>query len=170
MASGDTLLVFTPHSNQPPASNAATFDTRNGHLVLDFDAGSSATQEDAVFPLVLPSAGAGVGVTVTIVWMATSATGGNVVWEAAWERHHEGTTDLDSTTEFAAGKQAVGAATTGTGSAGKTTYTDITFSTSEMDSIAANESGRLKISRDADHTSDTMTGDAELLRVIVTET
>jgi hypothetical protein len=37
MASGDTLVIFTPLNNEPPSSNYATFDTRNLHTVLDFD-------------------------------------------------------------------------------------------------------------------------------------
>ena len=41
-----------------------------------------------------------------------------------------------------------------------------------MDSLAANESFRLKVTRDADGTTatDDMAGDAELLRVIIKET
>jgi hypothetical protein len=35
MASGDTLAVFFPAMSEPPSSNYATFDTRNGVLVLD---------------------------------------------------------------------------------------------------------------------------------------
>ena len=46
MASGDTLLTFTPASNEPPATVFATLDTRNAHPVLDFD---DAANEDAVF-------------------------------------------------------------------------------------------------------------------------
>ena len=37
MASGDTLNVFTPLQNEPPASIYATLDVRNLHPVLDFD-------------------------------------------------------------------------------------------------------------------------------------
>jgi hypothetical protein len=39
-----------------------------------------------------------------------------------------------------------------------------------MDSLAAGESFRLRIYRDADNGSDTMTNDAELLRIEVRET
>ena len=48
MSSGDTLLIFNPLHNEPPASNPATLDTRNQHPILDFDA---ATNESAVLLL-----------------------------------------------------------------------------------------------------------------------
>ena len=49
MASGDTLLVFTPLHNEPPASNFATLDLRNLHPVLDFDP----TTNESVSPLAI---------------------------------------------------------------------------------------------------------------------
>ena len=167
MASGDTLLVFLPVNNQPPASNSATFDTRNSHLVLDFDA---TTDEEAVFAAVMPRSYGGGGVTATIVWMASTATSGNCVWQAAFERHQDDTDDLD-TDSFAAfqGSGAV-AAPTASGEAG---YDTIAFTNgAQMDSVAVGESFRFKIRRDADDTSatDSMTGDAELLRVEIRET
>jgi hypothetical protein len=99
MASGDTLVVFTPLSNQPPASSYATLDSRNDHPVLDFDA---TADEAAIFGDVMPRSYSGsTGVTVSIYWMATSAVSGDVVWEGSFERHQADTTDLDSD-DFAA--------------------------------------------------------------------
>ena len=46
MASGDTLVVWRPGDNEPPASNYAQIVIRNGHLVLAFD---TTTAESAVF-------------------------------------------------------------------------------------------------------------------------
>lgn len=71
MASGDTLAVFIPQANEPPSSNYATFDTRNGILVLDFD---GTTSESAVFRGILPGNYAGGGLTLVIYWMAGSKT------------------------------------------------------------------------------------------------
>ena len=61
MASGDTLLVFTPLSNEPPAAGFASLDSRNLHPVLDF-----ALSEVGVFSFVVPRHYAGGGLTVYI--------------------------------------------------------------------------------------------------------
>lgn len=164
MASGNYLAVFTPLSNEPPASAFATLDTRNSVPVLDFDA---ATDEEAVFGGVLPANYAGGGLTVTLVWMATSATTGDVVWDAQIEAHADDAFDIDSD-----GFAAVQSVTATTASAsGEQQYSNITFTSgAQMDSLAAGESYRIKVRRDANNGSDTMTGDAELLRVVIKET
>lgn len=167
MASGDTLAVFTPQDNQPPSSSYATFDTRNSVPVLDFD---DTTDESAVFGGVLPSTYDGGGLTVILVWMATSATSGGVSWDASIEAHPDDTFDIDSD-GFAAANNS-GSATTASAS-GEQQYTTITFTDgADMDSLAAGESFRIKITRDANGTSatDDMSGDAELLRVLIKET
>ena len=46
MASGDSLLVFDPLSNRPPAVAYASVDLRNGFVVLDFD---DTSDEKALF-------------------------------------------------------------------------------------------------------------------------
>lgn len=163
MASGDTLLTFTPLANQPPASSYATFDIRNGHVILDFDASAD---EQALFGDVLPRHYAGGGVTVTLVWLATTATSGNVVWSVAIERD-DTATDLDADS-FATANTAT-AATSAT--SGAPTYTTIAFTNgAQMDSLAAGEAFRLRVQRTGTSGSDTMTGDAELLAVEVKET
>ena len=164
MASGDTLCVFTAHSNMPPASNYATLDTRNNHLVLDFD---KATDESAIFGGVLPSRYGGGGLTVTLVWTGTGVTTGDVVWNAAFERIQDETTDLDADS-FAAAQAATG---TTAATDGAPQYTAITFTDgAQMDSLAASEAFRLQITRDANNGSDTMDADAELHRVVIKET
>lgn len=164
MASTDFLAVFKPQDNEPPASNYATLDTRNGVPVLDFDA---TTDESAVFGGVLPNNYDGGGLTITLVWMATSATSGDTIWLAGIERHQDDAFDID-TDGFSAENTATG---TAPNVSGEQQYTDITFTDgADMDSLAAGESFRIKISRDADHGSDNMTGDAELMRVIIKET
>lgn len=167
MASGDTLAVFTALHNQPPTSNFATLDTRNNHPVLDFDA---AADEEAMFGGFLPNNYAGGGLTVTLVWSASSATSGNTVWQVDIERHSDDDVDLDA--DSFGGLNGGGQDLAPSGS-GEVSYDDVTFTDgADMDSLAANEAFRLKVRRDADSTSatDDMAGDAELRKAIVKET
>lgn len=164
MASSDVLAVFGPLSNEPPASNFATLDVRNGHPVLDFDA---ATDESAVFTGILPRNYAGGGLTVNIHWAATSATSGSCRWLAEIEAIASQDIDSDG---FAAAQSNGGSAN---GTSGVETITTITFTDgAQMDSLAAGGAFRLRITRDADGTSgtDDMAGDSELICVEIRET
>jgi hypothetical protein len=162
MASGDSLLVFTPHMNEPPSSNYATFDLRNLHPVLDFD---DTTNEDAVFTGVLPRNYDGGGLTVYIHYAMTSATSGDIDWDAAFERIGDQQQDLDS--DGFASAQSVDN-TTVPGTSGLVDIVSITFTDgAQIDSIAVGESFRIKVTRDA--TSDTATGDAELVALEIKE-
>lgn len=164
MASGDTLLSFGPLTNEPPASAYATLDTRNGHPCLDYDAASA---EGAIFTGILPRNYGGGGVTIKLIWAASSATSGNVVWETALERIGAAQQDIDSD-GFATGQTATGAANA---TSGNTTETEIAHTNgAQMDSVAAGELFRLRVRRLAADGSDTMTGDAELLGVEIKET
>ncbi|WP_455219841.1 hypothetical protein [Kaarinaea lacus] len=164
MASGDTLLIFTPLHNEPPASNPATLDTRNAHPVLDFDA---TTNEDAVFSAVMPRSYAGTtGVTVYLHYAMSSAESGDVDWDVAFERIGDQQQDIDS--DSFASVQSVDN-TTVPGTSGNVDIVSIAFTDgAQMDSVAVGEGFRLKVTRDA--ASDTATGDAELLFVEIKET
>ena len=164
MASGDSLIIFTPLHNEPPSSNAATIDTRNQHAILDFDA---ATDESARFSGVMPRNYGGGGVTVTLVWMASTATTGDTIWDVSWERHADDAFDLD-----ADGFAAVNSVTdTAASASGEVSYPTVTFTDgADMDSVAVGESFRLNVTRDANNASDNMAGDAELLRIEIQET
>ncbi len=164
MTSGDTLLVFTPLANEPPASNPATFDVRNQHPVLDFD---GSTNESAVFSAVMPRSYAGTtGVTVFIHYAMTSATSNDIDWDVAFERIGDQQLDIDGDS-FAAVNSVDG--TTVPGTSGLVDIVNITFTDgADMDSVAVGESFRLKVTRDA--ASDTDTTDAELVKVEIKET
>ncbi len=166
MASGDTLAVFTPYANEPPSANYATLDLRNGHPVLDFD---GSTDEEAVFTGVLPTNYGGSGLDVNIWWAATSATSGNVRWQAAIERIDVSSLDIDS--DGFAAFQSAGGVPPGTN--GQVVKTTVAFTSgAQMDSLAVGEAFRLKIRRDPDGTSgtDDVTTDVELLVVEIQET
>ena len=164
MASGDTLLIFTPLHNEPPASNYATLDTRNSHPCLDFDA---TTNESAVFSAVMPRNYAGTtGVTVYLHYAMSSAEADTVDWDVAFERIGDATLDIDADS-FAAVNSVDN--TTVLGTSGQVDIVNVTFTDgADMDSVAVGESFRLKVTRDA--ASDDAAGDAELVKVEIKET
>lgn len=166
MASGDTLCVFGPLHNEPPASNFATLDTRNSIPVLDFN---DSTDESAVFKGIMPRHYDGGGVTVYIHWMATdvTVTPHNVVWSAAFKSVTEDADDLDSKA-FDTAQSTTDAEPS---ASGETAVTAIAFTDGDqMDNVAAGELFFLQITRDADNGSDTLTDDAELVLVEIKET
>jgi hypothetical protein len=149
-----TYAVFTPDNNQPTATAFATLDTRNSIAVLDFD---DAATESAVFVGILPEAASlGSGLIVSLRWMATTATSGDVRWSVAWEKSN---TDLDSDSF----DTATAATATANGTSGIVTVTNITCTT--IDSLAGGDLFRLRVQRVGGDGADTMTGDAELVAV-----
>lgn len=162
MASGDTLIVFGAFSQEPPTSNFATLDTRNSHPVLDFD---DTTNESSVFTGVMPQNYGGGGVTVYLHW-SHAATSGDVDWDVAFERIGDQQLDVDSDS-FAAVNSADNNTVPST--AGNVDVVSVAFTDgADMDSVAAGELFRIKVTRDA--ASDTATGDAELHAVEIRET
>ena len=163
-AGPDTLCTLLPSTYFPPATAYATRDTRNNTPVLDFDA---TTDESAMWLDILPVRYAGGGITVEIVFAATSAISGDVVWCAQIERIGSEIQDLDAD-GFASAKTVT---VTTSGTSGYTKKASLSFANgAEMDSVAAGEAFRVKIYRDADNAADTATGDAELIAVHVKET
>jgi hypothetical protein len=163
MASGDTLLVFVPMGIEPPSSNPATIDLRNQHPVLDFD---PTTNESAVWSAVMPQHYDGGGVTAYIHYAMSSATSGDVDWDAAFERIGDQQQDIDSDS-FAAVNSVDD--TTVPGTSGLVDVVSIAFDDgADMDSVAAGEAFRFKLTRDAGN--DTAAGDAEVLKVELRET
>ena len=162
MASGDTLVVFTPLQNEPPASDPATLDLRNNHPVLDFD---PTTPETAIFSSVMPQHYAGGGVEVYVHYAMSTATANTVDLDGAFERIGDQQQDLDA--DGFAAVQSVDA-TTVPGTSGLVDIVMIAFANgAEMDSVVAGESFRLAITRDA--TNDDAAGDLELTKVEIRE-
>lgn len=174
MASGDALAAFFPENNMPPDADFATLDTKltasadepdDVITLLDFDDG--ATNEFASFRGIMPEHYGGGGVTCTIVWSSGAATSGVCRWEIAFKSVSDDADDLDS--KAYAAQKSVDATTANV--AGEVDYVDIGFGNgSEMDSVAKNEMFFLTINRDsADTGADTLTGDAELHAIYLTE-
>jgi hypothetical protein len=151
-----TYAVFNANDNQPPATNFATLDTRNSIAILDFD---DTTDEQAIFLGIIPEAAVLTsGLSIRLIWTATTATSGACVWDASLERM---TTDIDSDSF----DTAASVTTTTNATSGVPNYSTITLTT--IDSVTAGDGFRLRINRDANNASDTMTGDAELIAVEV---
>lgn len=156
-ATGKTVAPFEARQGHPPAANFATVDTRNIVFVLEFD---STTEESTVFLGLIPQGTILTsGLLVRIWWMADTATTGNVRWAAQFERSG---TDLDadsfdSLTEVTSAAPA----TSGIEAVAEITCT-------ALDGLTAGDGFRLRIvRRAADATNDTMSGDAQLVRVEV---
>lgn len=172
MASGNSLCAFQSADGVPPDTAYATLDVLAGAAsptgrlpVLDFDA---STAEYIDFIGYLPGHYSGGGLTVTLVWSASAATSGDVVWRAAFRRVQDDAEDLDSTTHTYDYNSVTAPAPT---AQGEVSYDSMTFTHGvDMDDLTAGEMFVLRVSRDATNASDTMTGDAELHYVHVKET
>ena len=163
MASGDTLCVFTPQCNEPPASVAAVPYQRNAHPVLNFD---DTTNWSAVFSAVMPRNYAGGGVTVYLHYAMATAEADTVDWDVAFERIGDQQLDIDGDS-FAEVNSVDN--TTVPGTAGLVDIVSVAFTDgADMDSVAVGEGFRLKVTRDA--VSDDATGNAQLLFVEIKET
>lgn len=140
MASGNTILIFTPQQNEPPASNFATFDTRNQHPVLDF-----ALNEIGVFSGVMPRNYAGGGITIYLHYAMTSAVANDIKLETYFERIGDQQQDIDS--DGFASAQNTGDITV-PGTSGNVDIVSTTHTSgAQMDNIAVGEGFRLKVKR-----------------------
>ena len=165
MASGDTLLTFKPYDNEPPSSNFATLDTRNGHPTLDHD---GSTAESCIFSAVLPRNYAGGGITVYIHYSMTSATSGNVVMSSAFERIGDGSQDIDAN-GFATANNSASTAVPAT--SGNVDIMSIAHTNgAQLDSIAVGEGFRLQVARVPADAGDDVTTDLEAIAVELKET
>jgi len=164
MASGDTLAIFVPAMNQAPSANYATLNTRNGHLVLEFD---TTTQESAIFATKMPRNYAGGGITAYVSWMGAVAVSGTIGWGVTFERDADGGHDMDGD-DFATEQIVTAATVPGTSGVVKVTNVAIAAGATGTDSIAAGDDYRLRIRRDV--ATDTAAGDAQLLAVELKET
>jgi hypothetical protein len=173
LASGNTLLIFTPTSpSGPGGTTTAQMDWLVGTStpaesvpVLAFD---SATVEYADFHSVLPAAYAGGGLTLTFAHGANTATGG-VAYEAAFRRIESDLDDLD-TTAFTYDYNTVAIATLPS-AVGEVIYSNLTFTNgADMDSLAAGEAFILRVRRATANATDTAAADSYIHRIIIKET
>lgn len=166
MAQGDTLAIFGAGDSEPTDNDTykcATFDTRNEHLLLDYDDGTN-QHECIFFSSLMPQRYSGRGVVVHIHYCMSSAVANDVFWGVAFEKMTGLNIASDS---FATMKNAVD---TVPGTAGQVTSMTITFADgAEMDSVAAGNVFRILLRRRTDQGEDTAAGDAELVSVEIKE-
>lgn len=152
-----TRYNFSPLAAEFPASNFPQLLLSNRRPVLAFDA---STDETCYWTAVAPQGLSGT-LTLIILYAMASATSGSVYFQAALEAITPGdSVDTDATTSFDtanSGNDAV------PGTAGYVDSVSITLT--NADSIAAGDLFRLALNRDADHGSDTATGDCYVLAV-----
>jgi len=154
----------------PPATAYATLDQRSGGstpveamTVWDFDASATEYMD---FKCRLSDDYDGGGLTFQIVWTATSATSGEVVWEIAIRRLTTEDWDTAHTYDFNTAADSTAPAANGT----PVTLTLAFTNGADMDSWAAGEYGIVRIRRKHDAAGDDMTGDAELWGISGRET
>jgi hypothetical protein len=104
---------------------------------------------------------------VNIYWVAATAIADDVIWAAAFERDDAATPRNILTDGFAALQ--TGAATTAPGVLGDIAVTTIPFTNAQADGILAGEPFRLFVQRTATSVADTMVGDAQIVRVVISE-
>jgi hypothetical protein len=169
MSANETMAVFGPTEM---LAGTARFATRAlasslGDLpVLEFEDGTATAGEYAIFGGFLPQTYAAGSLRVRIAWMAESATTNAVKWDAAFKSFTDNVDDMDVKV-FAASQTAT--TTTADTSSGKLKYTEITLTQAQADSVAAGEYFQLYLFRDADNGADTMSGDAQVVGVLVYE-
>jgi hypothetical protein len=156
----------------PPATLYATPDSRAGGStpaenvpVWDFD---DTTAEFMDFLCYLSASYAGGGLTIVLPWSATSATTGDVLWQAAIRRVADDAEDVDTAHTYDYNSAS---ADTAPSASGEISYPTIAFTSgADMDSLAAGEVFILRVKRLPTDAADTMAGDAELWLPIVKET
>ncbi len=166
----DEFIAFTPSDAIYGAINSIALiaqpGVRNLRQTLEF-ADDSVGNENIVFSDVMASFyDAANSLEVRIDWAAPAAVVvGDVKWNAAFESLSIGADDIDAES-FAADQTVTTAAPGTTGFLARTT---IPFTTLQAGSIAAGEDFRLQIVRDAADITDTLVGDADVIRVSIAE-
>ncbi len=157
---GSQLDRFNANDASFPASSPAVAQSRNEHPVLAFD---DTTDENVIFNSLMSEDYSDGALTVEIHWVAKTATTGDVKWDVAFETLADAGQDIDSDS-FATVQSSTD---TTDGTSGKITVSSIAFTQAQADAIAKGDVYRLKLTRDANAGGDTLSGDAEVLRVSI---
>ncbi len=160
MAAGDTLLIFEPLGNRPPASGFATLDLRGEFVILDFD---DATNEQARFHAKVPSHFKGGNLKVLVAWTSTTAITGNIKLRLELTRIPLGA-NLDALPAAGVSFEIVATCPATSGVLVALESTPLTLT-----GLAPADLVRLAVTRLATDGADTMAGDWELVAVEIKE-
>lgn len=155
---GGSYLDFFHANDAHFGDDAASASSRNEHPVIKYE---DSADKNVIFQGVLSTDYTGGDVNVHIDWVAETATSGNVVWGVEIERVNAGGHDIDSDS-FDTIQTVIDGAP---GTSGVVARATITLTNAEADGWAAGDTYRLRLTRDADNGSDTMSNDAQMLRV-----
>lgn len=152
MAVGDTLVIGTPHSNDPPSSGFGTPDTVTNKLVIDLAVG-----ESCEFGMIMPQHYDGGNIQVFVHYAMSTATTGNVQFRVSiWRVNDATATEVEGYgTTVSTGNVAV----PGTAQL-KDTASTVHDSAAERDSVEAGDECYVKIERVAAVSSEA-SGDVE---------
>jgi hypothetical protein len=153
-----------PFDAVPPSSNYATLDVTQGTNypvpALDFDA---STAESTFFYFQATAYGSG-NLTLDVYWYADTASSGDVVWGCQLAAITADTDTQDVETDGLATAQTVTDSHLGT--TGQRVH-KASITVSNLDSIAAGDWCVLKFYRDAAAGGDTMSGDASIVKLVL---
>lgn len=151
-----SLVMLQALQGIPTTSNYATLALRNRHPVLAFD---DTINKSIVFDFVMPQLYSGGGIAVILHSSAATATSGNAKAGVSLERVGDSQQDVDSDGFAGVNNRTFLVPAT----SGYVKQTRIQFANGvDMDSIAAGEKFRLKVTRLASGAADNMSGDWEL--------
>jgi hypothetical protein len=156
--------VFDAAQGEPRTTAFPQLVKANGSNIPVTGYAFDASTEEAVFmDWRAVSYGSG-NLTVDIDWYADTASTGNIIWGAAIAAITPDSDSQDVETDSLATANTVTDSHLGT--TGQRLHR-CSITVSNLDSLAAGDDVRMRIYRDADDGSDTMTGDAILTRVTV---
>ena len=138
--------------------------TRNGTNIPVTGLAYDAASDEAAFWLIRAVNYGSGNVTVAVDWYADTATSGDVVWEVQLAAITPDTDTQDTETKALATANTV--TDTHLGTTGQRLHR-ASVTVSNLDSLAANDDLWVRIARDANNASDTMTGDAILVLATV---
>ena len=149
---------FAPEEAVYLAASFPAYKTNGTNFPVSGLAYDAAADEHAFWKFKASNYGAG-NLSLILRWYADTASSGDVIWNAAIAAITPDTDTQDVETKALAAVNAVTDSHLGT--TGQRVHS-CTITISNLDSLAADDEVFLRVSRDADNGSDTLTGDAIL--------